>query len=285
MPELPEVEHIRRGLRQHIAGKTIKRVSLPFPGLVKNMDPATFMEAIRGQKVGALQRRGKYLLVYLHHYLLEIHLRMTGTFLFYPDPVEPGPHTRAVFSFQDTAETLHFQDVRKFGTFRLWSDAETELSPAFCLGPDPLEDDFSLARFEERLRVKPRSRLKSFLLDQQNIAGLGNIYVDEALYRAKIHPSRLVNTLRDGEKQALHASIVALIRESIQRGGTSFSDYRDLRGQRGVFQEYLQVYQKENDPCTHCGHPLARIVHAGRGTYLCQRCQEPQPVSPGIKQP
>ena len=281
MPELPEVEHIRRGLREHIAGKTIARVSLPFPGLVKNMDAAAFIEKICEQKVGVLRRRGKYILVYLDQYLLEIHLRMTGTFLFYPGVVEPGPHTRAVFTFQGSDETLHFQDIRKFGTFRLWEHGETEVSPAFCLGLDPLEDDFCFSRFAERLQAKPHTRLKSFLLDQKNIAGLGNIYVDEALHRARIHPSRLLKTLSEREKRALHVSIVALLQESIQWGGTSFSDYRGLQGQRGVFQEHLKVYQKEKEPCCHCGHPLARIVHAGRGTYLCLRCQEPPLLSPG----
>ncbi len=280
MPELPEVEHIRRGLMEHISGKTIAQVSLPFPGLVKNVDPAVFMEKIRGAKVRALQRRGKYILVYLDQYLLEIHLRMTGIFLFYPGPVEAGPHPRAVFTFLGT-ETLHFQDVRKFGTFRLWEAGEMEGSPAFCLGLDPLEDDFSFSRFEEKLLVKPHTRLKSFLLDQRYIAGLGNIYVDEALHRARIHPARLLKTLSDSEKRALHASIVALLRESIQWGGTSFSDYRGLQGQRGVFQEHLKVYQKAQEPCFHCGHPLARIVHSGRGTSLCLRCQEPPLLSPG----
>ncbi len=274
MPELPEVENITRGLKKLVVGKTVQQVDMLFPGLIKNMGVETFQSQICGKLIESVQRRGKYILVLFQENVLEVHLRMTGAFLFYPEPVEPGPYTRAVFMFQGK-EALHYQDVRKFGTFRLWDNGELTRSPAYSLGLDPLNDRFSFFQFEKLLSQKPGTQLKSFLLNQHFIAGLGNIYVDEVLHQAKIHPARKINSLNLSERKNLFKSILSILHESIQSGGTSFSDYRDLLGKRGVYQEHLKVYQKENTPCSSCGSPLRRIKTAGRGTYLCLSCQKP----------
>ncbi len=273
MPELPEVEHITRGLRRLVSGKTIARVDLLFPGVLKNAAPVSLQHALGGNKVTGFQRRGKYIFFGFKEHYLEVHLRMTGAFLFYPQPVEPGPHTRATFAFQEEGFLL-FEDIRKFGSFRLWEKGEVDKSPAFSLGPDFLGETFSFFCFDEILEKRPRSQLKSFLLNQQNIAGLGNIYVDEALHEAKIHPGRKIGTLGQAERKKLFQTIVSMLERSIHCGGTSFSDYRDLLGEKGYFQEQLKVYKKASEPCCHCGLPLRRIISAGRGTYLCPACQK-----------
>ncbi len=273
MPELPEVEHVARGLSELIVGKTIAQFDLIFPGLIKNVSGNEFTAAILGAIIESIIRRGKYILILLNNQnVLEVHLRMTGTFLFYLEPVTPGPHTRAVFTFEESSQ-LHFKDIRKFGTFRLWKEAELGRSPAFSIGLDPLEKGFNLLRFEEKLNQKPKSRLKPFFLDQKNIAGLGNIYVDEVLYQAKLHPARRVESLDSTEIKVLFEAIVSVLQQSIESGGTSFSDYHNLQGVRGAFQEHLKVYQKENYPCFCCGRPLQKITLAGRGTHLCLFCQ------------
>lgn len=272
MPELPEVENITRGLKELVIGKTITNVDLLYAGVVKNIDAESFVSAVHGKKIQDIKRQGKFILFYFSEDVMEVHLRMTGTFLFFPDSVKPGPYARAIFTFRGDEE-LHFQDIRKFGTFRLWEKKLLEQSPAFSLGPDPLDDDFCYLQFKKILEQKPKSQLKSFLLNQKNIAGLGNIYVDEALHEAKIHPARKIVSLDNNDKKVLFESIVSIINQSIKYRGTSFSDYRDLQGQSGTFQKHLKVYKKENTPCFHCGHLLQRIKIAGRGTYFCACCQ------------
>ena len=273
MPELPEVECLVRDLQNCLAGKQILDLKFFWERMLPGVSSREFCRQIRGRIVREIQRKGKYILFYLSgKKVLEIHLRMTGALLFYPAAVQPGKYTGAVFYLSGNAE-LHFQDIRKFGTFRLWDEQELPQTKPFLLGPDPLAEDFSFDRFCALLTRKPRGVIKTFLLNQKNIAGMGNIYTDEALFRAGIHPAKKVGDLSRQEKMCLWKAIRSVLREGIACRGTSVSDYKDLRGLPGEFQNKLQVYRRKGEKCPRCHSTIARRVIAGRGTYLCPCCQ------------
>ncbi|MDO9534585.1 MAG: DNA-formamidopyrimidine glycosylase [Bacillota bacterium] len=271
MPELPEVECIVRDLRECLTGKLIKSIDFLFFQMLRGAKPEDFRRQICGKIISQVKRRGKYILIFLSgDTVLEIHLRMTGRLLFHSVPVSPGKYTGVIFYFEN-GEQLHFEDIRKFGTFTLYEKGEQLRS--FLLGSDPVEDEFSEELFLKILEKRPNSMIKSFLLDQRNIAGLGNIYTDESLFMAGIHPSRKVNNLSSGEKKYLFNAVCHTLKEGILFRGTSFSDYRDLWGNEGEFQKKLKVYQRGGEPCVRCKCLLERIVIAGRGTYICPSCQ------------
>ncbi len=273
MPELPEVECVVRALSVSVVGKKILDIDFKFTRMLQSIDPGEFARLVKGRIIEAIKRRGKYIFFVLSGGLiLEVHLRMTGRFLYSIKPLATGPHTGAVFSFED-GSSLYYEDVRRFGTFRLFDQETLCYSPAHSLGPDPLDEEFSLQQFARLLRHKGRTRIKSLLLNQQNLAGLGNIYTDEALYRAGIHPARPAGDLGPGESKKLFEAIISVLRESILSGGTTFSDYRDLLGNEGNFQDHLQVYRREKEKCRRCGAAIRRTVIAGRGTYYCPACQ------------
>ena len=266
MPELPEVETVRRTLAPALEGRTIRAVSFRWPRTC--VGDARGTEArLAGQRIERLDRHGKYLLLRLRRdercSLLVIHLRMTGNLLLNG---EPGEHTRARMTLDDGA-TVVFQDIRKFGRWQ-WSEG---LPPRLAaLGPDPLE--IGREAFADRLASRT-ARLKALLLDQEFLRGLGNIYADEALFRARLHPERRAASVGPRKAGDLHAAIRAVLRDAIAAGGTSISNYRDGRGAPGGFQRRIRIYGRAGTPCPTCGARVRRIVIAQRSTHFCPRCQ------------
>jgi len=272
MPELPEVEVIRRGLEPLILNKIFARPNLIAPATVHYPDALRFCNNLTGCRVTALNRRGKYLLLDLDRGLLAVHLRMTGRLVYLQNGKPPEKHLRAVLPFTD-GSFLYFGDMRKFGGFWLL-DSSKELSPTGMhrLGPD-IYDQVSMDQFIAMLMNRPRAGLKSLLLNQRFAAGLGNIYVDESLYRSALHPRRAAGSLSREEGARLFMAIRDVLEEGIRCGGASARDYRDALGERGLFQEQFAVYGRKGNLC-RCGALIERIKVAGRGTHYCPGCQE-----------
>lgn len=273
MPELPEVETVRRSLIPLVVSRRIKRVEVLYGGIIKKPHPAEFVEMLAGRKIVSLERRGKYLLFQLsENYTLVAHLRMTGRFWVCPAGAELAKHTHVIFHLDDHQE-LRFVDIRKFGLFYLvpagkWSEA----GGLATLGPEPLAEDFTYEVFRD-IFSSAKGRLKAFLLDQTRLAGIGNIYADEILFAAKLHPERNLTGLKDEEIQALYQAIRAVLQRGVDCRGTSVRDYVDGRGQKGSFQKELKVYDQAGKDCVACGTKLVKRVVAGRGTVFCPKCQ------------
>ena len=266
MPELPEVETVRRTLAPAVEGRTIAAVSFAWPRTCIGDPPAT-QARLTGQRIEQLQRYGKYLLFRLHRdgrgSLLVVHLRMTGNLLVNGVPDE---FTRAIMSLDDGTAVV-FQDVRKFGR---WQWSERLPARLAALGPEPLV--IGHEEFAARLRSR-RSRLKALLLDQEFLRGLGNIYADEALFRARLHPLRSAHGVGPRKARDLHGAIQSVLRNAIAAGGTSIRDYRDSRGEQGDFQRQIRIYGKAGTPCVNCGTRVRRVLVAQRSTHFCPRCQ------------
>lgn len=274
MPELPEVETVRRTLEQLVIGKRISSVSVFWPKMVKNpADTAQFTDALKGQSFIAIGRRGKFLIFYTEDFALISHLRMEGKYSV-TDSAEPlDKHTHAIFKFEDGSE-LRYRDVRKFGTLHLFlKGTEFDQPPLFGLGPEPFSDEFTIAHLAERLGRTNR-KVKTALLDQKILVGLGNIYVDEALFRSGIHPERLANSLNEKEISKLYSEIVATLGEAVEKGGSTIRSYVNSQGQIGMFQLDLLVYGRKGEECKKCGGPLSKGVVGGRGTHYCPNCQK-----------
>lgn len=274
MPELPEVETVKRTLEKKITGLTITGVEINMPKVIREPDAEEFSKIVTGGKISRLGRRGKYLLIYLSgDKVLIIHLRMTGR-LVYTDPNEPLPrHTHVVFRLNNGYE-LRFIDMRQFGRIQLSSIRNLNQVKGYKdLGPEPLGQDFSRDFLRKEFKRK-RVRIKSLLLDQTFIAGLGNIYADEALHRARINPKRMACTLSPREIANLYRSIVEVIKEGIENRGTSFRDYVDGDGRAGDYQTLLRAYNREGEKCLNCGTPIARLKVGGRSSYFCPSCQK-----------
>ncbi|MBT2689371.1 DNA-formamidopyrimidine glycosylase [Bacillus sp. ISL-47] len=274
MPELPEVETVRRTLQELVVNRTIAHVSVFWPKMVKHPDEVSqFQDALAGQTFREIGRRGKFLILYTEHYALVSHLRMEGRYgLFSKDePVEK--HTHVIFHFTDGTE-LRYKDVRKFGTMHLYAKGD-ELStlPLSHLGPEPFAEDFTADELAARL-AKTTRNIKTVLLDQKTIVGLGNIYVDEALFRSRIHPERLANSLSRVELETLHKEIADTLNEAVEKGGSTIRSYVNSQGQIGMFQLELYVYGRKGEECKVCGNTLERIVTGGRGTVFCPACQK-----------
>ncbi|MGE5554235.1 MAG: bifunctional DNA-formamidopyrimidine glycosylase/DNA-(apurinic or apyrimidinic site) lyase [Betaproteobacteria bacterium] len=274
MPELPEVETVRRSLLPKLVGHTITGVEIFWPRAVRYPSPEAFAEAIRGRRVEDVERRGKHLIIRLagdRH--LVVHLRMTGRLLYRNEGDEVSPYTTVLFHL-DRGKALHFMDVRKFGVLHLVGAAEWERVQSLRrLGVEPLSVEFTPAYLASVLD-KGRGPVKGRLLDQAKIAGLGNIYADEALHRAGIFPGRPAGSLSKAEVRRLHDAIREVITEGIAYRGTSVRDYVDGDGRAGAFQERLRVYRRTGRPCLRCATPIQRTVIAGRGTFYCPRCQK-----------
>ncbi len=303
MPELPEVEYTARQLRASIIGATISEAYVFWERTVGHPSLPDFLAEIKGRRIEAIRRRGKFLLIDLSGDLfLSIHRRMSGNFLLLSpgwkidtslresDPAAwniKGPtfqfqegvassyslesrYCRVCFVFAD-GRCLLFTDPRKFGRIELWSrDREEEALNG--LGPEPLSDDFTLERFTTALANR-RTSIKQVLLDQTVVAGIGNIYADEALFYAGIHPLRRTDSLTDSEIQRLHEGIISVLTLGIEHGGTSFSAYRGLWGEAGDNYNHVRVYQQEGKPCVRCGTTIERMVIAQRGAHFCPGCQ------------
>jgi formamidopyrimidine-DNA glycosylase len=271
LPELPEVETIRRGLEAGVRGRRVVKVAVLSPRAVGGAAQC-FAAALAGERVASLGRRGKYLLFGLDGGGAMVgHLRMTGRLRLVRagDPV--APHTRLVWSLSGGRE-LRFEDVRQFGRF--WYVAPGEDLPRGLreLGPEPLGEEFRAEHLARRL-VGRRAPLKALLLDQRVVAGLGNIYVDEALFRARLAPTRPAGGLAAEELERLCAAIRHVLEDALRRGGTTLRDYQDARGRPGGYGECLMVYGRQGQPCRACGAEVVKVRVAGRGTHLCPRCQ------------
>jgi formamidopyrimidine-DNA glycosylase len=276
MPELPEVETVARGLRPQLVSRAFDSVQVLWARIVDRPDVPTFCAALRGAAVVDVGRRGKFITMPLNTgQTLLTHLRMTGQFLIQPTDKltnhhPSSPHTRVRFQLDD-GRWLLFSDTRKFGRLYLVDDPLEVLG---ALGPEPLEDGFTPRRLAEML-TSHRGRIKPLLLNQTFIAGLGNIYTDEALWRARVHPLRRADALSSDEVARLHRGIVSVLREAIGGGGSSLRDnqYRQPDGETGAYQALLAVYGRVGRDCPRCGATVERLVVGQRGTHICPRCQ------------
>lgn len=272
MPELPEVETIRRSLAEHVTGLRIKKVQLIWPGAVKGWQDHDFKDVVTDRQIEMIERRGKYLLIRLDQdWTMVAHMRMTGRLVYLRQKTEPVNHTHVIFELEHGE--LHFADQRKFGRMQIVPTSDcVSFSGLALLGPEPLAENFTAQILGERLAGK-KTNIKAALLDQRVLAGLGNIYTDESLFRASILPERAANFLSGSELSMLHQEIQAVLKEGIAAQGTSFRDYRDANGDKGSFQSCLQVYGRAGEPCRKCGNSLAKKRIAGRTTVFCPHCQ------------
>ena len=273
MPELPEVETIRRHLAPHVQGRRLERLRVRDPRWCRPLAPQELAAAVEGRTVERLARRGKYLVWELSGdvYLL-VHLRMNGTLLLDP-PADP-PHNRVWFELGE--HRLAFTDPRRFGTGELaLGPAALDVFFAARLGVEPLEEGFTAAHLHGLTRTS-RAPVKAFLLDQRRVAGVGNIYADEALFRARIHPLRPANRLTRAQAASLRDAVVTSLEAGIAAKGATIDDFRDPDGVSGAFQDQFLVHLREGEPCSECGRPVRKLRAAGRGTYVCERCQ-PRP--------
>ena len=277
MPELPEVETIRRQLAPRVAGRTIVEAEVLDSLWCAPRPPEEVEHDLRGELIEGLDRRGKYLVISLEgERFLVMHLRMTGNLLWVDagDDASGRPYLRVRLVLDDDHRLL-FVDLRRFGT-GLVIDGRDELEAYFGarLGPEPLDPEFTPAVLAREARGR-KAPIKAFLLDQRRIAGVGNIYADEALFRARLHPLRPAGRLRRSELERLHAGIVETLEAGIRWQGASIDRYRDSNGARGSMQKEFLVHLREGEPCVRCGRPVVKLVAAGRGTYICPRCQAP----------
>lgn len=280
MPELPEVETVARDLRQRIVGATIVGARCSWARTLRTHSPEAFARAVADRRVEAVGRRAKLVVIELSgDAALTIHLKMTGQLFVVPADAPEDPYIRLVLELADGRE-VRFRDIRKFGKIGLYGRdpasrelvAEVGGAAVFAaIGPEPLDPDFTLRDFRRRLRRR-KGRLKPLLLDQSFLAGVGNIYADEALWTARLHPLRSVRTLRPPDERRLFEAVRSILVEAIERRGSSIDDYTAPDGD-GSMQEQLQVYQRTGEPCPRCGRAVKRLVIGARSTHLCSWCQ------------
>jgi formamidopyrimidine-DNA glycosylase len=281
MPELPEVETVRRGLEQRTLGRTLTQIEvLRARAIGGDIDGSSFCQGLQGCSIEAWQRRGKYLLASLHRAGVPagtwaVHLRMTGQFLWLEQALPPCSHTR-VRLWCDGAVELRFVDTRSFGQM-WWAPAERPLHAVVTglalLGPEPFSEAFSATYLREKLKGSIRP-IKSALLDQRLVAGVGNIYADESLFAAGIHPHTPSRRLREPQLEHLRQALVSVLQQSIGAGGTTFRDFRDLTGTNGNYGGVALVYRRGGQPCRRCGTTIQRSKLGGRSSHWCPRCQQ-----------
>jgi len=267
VPELPEVETIRAQLAPRLEGRTLTRVEILDPRLTRPYDLFEVADELEGDTVLVVERRGKYLVLRLESGLaLLVHLRMTGSFGF-----TPATHERAVLELDDGSR-LAYRDVRRFGTWLVLETADIEPYLSAKNGAEPLGPRFTVAWLASRLAAR-RAPLKAVLLDQRVVAGLGNIYVDEALWRARVNPLRPANGLGAEEVARVHRAIRAALRAGIERQGSTLRDYATPDGTEGSMQDEFRVYGRDGEPCPRCRTTISKTRAGGRGTWFCPRCQ------------
>jgi len=287
MPELPEVETIKIGLSSLILSKKIEAIKFDNPKSFPN-DPDIYNAHLIGRQIIEVRRRGKVLLIDLDNgYTLMVHLKMTGQLVYVSEytrfgaghPTEslishlPDKSTRVVISLSYNSR-LYFNDQRKFGWMKLYPTEKIGELPFFSnLGPEPLDKDFNWVELKKRVSKRSRSSIKPVLLDQSIIAGIGNIYADESLWGAKIHPESKVGSLTDQDFERLFVAIQTVLRLSISKGGSTDRNYVDAEGRKGSYLNFAQVFRRENQPCPECGTLIIKIRLYGRGTHLCPSCQ------------
>jgi formamidopyrimidine-DNA glycosylase len=273
VPELPEVETVRRQIAPVLEGATILRAEIHDVRLTRPVEPRFVADALVGERIATVERRGKYLLWRMASgRTLVVHLRMTGSLRHAPVGGLPDDAYRRARVVLDTGAEIGYRDVRRFGTWELLDDGHLRPYLASRLGPEPLAPSFTAARLARLLEGR-RAPVKAFLLDQRRIAGVGNIYADEALWRARIHPRRIAGDLRPDEVARLHRATRAALRRGVELQGSTLRDYATPDGASGAMQREFHVYGRLGEPCDRCGTPIERIVVAGRGTWLCPRCQ------------
>jgi formamidopyrimidine-DNA glycosylase len=286
MPELPEVETIKRELQKTLQGKVVLVVEILWPKTVSPTTEIKFQEIIIGKKILDLERRAKMLVIHFNNKIsLVIHLKMTGQLIFVPkkgkiitgghptnDVQTPGKHTRLIFNFNDGSK-LYFNDLRKFGWVKILDEKlkkylDTEV------GVEPLSTNFTTVYLKQIFEKYLNRTVKQILLDQKLIAGIGNIYADESAFLSGILPMRKIKTLTEKEIEVLHKNIVAVLKLSIQKKGTSSKNYLRSNGKKGGFVPYLMVYGRKGKTCKQCGTLILKTKHAGRGTHYCPKCQK-----------
>jgi formamidopyrimidine-DNA glycosylase len=288
VPELPEVEIVRRGLEQHVVGRTIDSVQLLHPRALRRHlpGPDDFAAAIKGRQITGALRRGKYLWLPVGDDAVLAHLGMSGQLLV-GDPSRPlSPHVRIRFTFTDSGPDLRFTDQRTFGHLSFAAGGAVLPAAIAHIAPDPLEAAFDLAAVTARLRAR-RTGIKRALLDQSLVSGIGNIYADEALWRAQQHWGRPTQLLRSGQVARLFASVQEVFADSLSAGGTTFDSlYVNVNGQSGYFVRSLAVYGRAGQPCLRCGTPICRDRFMNRSAFSCPKCQpRPRGGVPGGRPP
>jgi formamidopyrimidine-DNA glycosylase len=278
VPELPEVETVRRGLDRHVVGRTIETASVLHPRAVRRQaaGAAEFEAALAGRSPDSARRRGKYLWLSVGEDALLAHLGMSGQLLV-GDPERPlSPHVRIRFTFKDQGPDLRFTDQRTFGHMCVVRDGAELPEPIAHIAPDPFEPAYDPASLSQKLRTR-HTGVKRALLDQSLVSGVGNIYADEALWRARLHWARPTETLTGPEVSRLLAAVTEVLGEALAAGGTSFDElYVNVNGESGYFDRSLAVYGREALPCPRCGTPVRRDPFMNRSAYSCPRCQ-PRP--------
>lgn len=286
MPELPEVETVRRGLQRLIIGKKIisqlHDTPKGFPNAIADVD-----QFLIGARITAVRRRAKVLLIDLStDYTLVIHLKMTGQLVYRGEQVFGAGHpndsligilpdrsTRVTLAFSDES-SLFFNDQRKFGWMKLLPSLEVpNIDFMKKVGPEPLEADFTSEEFAARFTRRARTSIKAAILDQTVVAGVGNIYADESLWGAKIHPKRLVSTMTPAEFEDLHTELRAVMNLAIEKGGSTDKNYVNAEGKRGSYMDFARVFRREGLECPRCGAEIIKFKAAGRGTHICPNCQ------------
>jgi formamidopyrimidine-DNA glycosylase len=272
MPELPEVETVRSMLEPILADRRLVRVEIRDERLTRPFDPATVAAELEGQRVAAVGRRGKYLVVRFESgRALLVHLRMTGNFRRIDDPRRAGDHVRAVITLDDGTRVA-YRDVRRFGTWRLLEPEQFDDYLDTRVGAEPLGRGFGPAALAARLSGR-RAPIKAAILDQRTVAGMGNIYADEALWRARVHPLRPAGDLAPDEVRRLHRAVRRALEIGIARQGATLRDYAQPDGRRGSMQLEFRVYGRGGEPCWRCGTPIEKTRVGGRGTWYCPSCQ------------
>ena len=274
MPELPEVETVKEALNQTVKGQTIKDIELRYEPMVKNMSADEFKEKLINQTIQEVSRRGKYLVFHFDDYQLLSHLRMEGKYFYVDSNFELNSHVHVIFTLEN-GKRLLYQDTRKFGTYHLYDkaiDLETT-APFQVLGLEPFATEFTPSYVKEKIQNKKKP-IKSLLLDQTVVCGLGNIYVDEVLYRARLHPLTSSSELTDKDIENVVKYTVEVLARAIELGGTTIRTFSSSHGVSGTFQNELLVHQRKGENCYECHTPIEKIKVGGRGTYFCPTCQK-----------
>lgn len=273
MPELPEVETVRKGLEKLVVGKKIEKVTVLWPRIIERPEAESFRAKLLGQTIEKMERRGKFLIFKLTNYDLISHLRMEGKYEVNQSADPVVKHTHVIFSFTDGSD-LRYLDVRKFGRMVLVDkDQGEKYKGILTLGPEPIPTQFKLPAFQKGLK-KHHKAIKPLLLDQKLVTGLGNIYVDEALWEASIHPEQPADTLKPKEVEVLYYAIIDVLARAVEAGGTTIRTYLNALGEAGKFQISLHAYGQTDKPCERCGTPIKKIKVAQRGTHFCPKCQK-----------
>lgn len=271
MPELPEVETVRQVLRTKILNKTITNVNVIYNGIIKDDEVSDFINKVTNQTIIEIERKGKYLFFVLNDYILISHLRMEGKYFLKEPNEEINKHEHVIISLGDIE--LRYHDVRKFGTMQLRTrDTLFSTNPIMKLGMEPLTNEFTYEKLKEVIKTK--KKLKTFLLEQEYICGIGNIYADEICFLSNLHPEQMLNNITDEDILNIYNATNSVIKKAVEDGGTTIRSYTSSLGVTGRFQLNLMVHQRVNQLCKICNTTIIKTKVSGRGTYICTTCQK-----------